>query len=472
MLLIVRFQVFVLAIVAVSTACAAPVTGWTLVDASTGGATTKSLTDANTDSPVIGTGVDGSASQVALYAPISGPADTAPDVSLVNGQTVTLTGAAMLVGVANSLEQFRFGLFYEGSAPVNAKGWLGYIANNSAGGSGGALRAKRASYSDFDNLLFAATSASGSSSTLLSSIDGGTFASGTYDFSMSITRLGNALQIDASLTRGGVFAQAWSDVLVTDPDVLTYNFNRVGFLSGNSSSADQVLFSNIDVATSVVNMNTLTLQVLRMGPDAGAMRLVNRSGEAVDFEYYEITSDAGSLDASGWQSLDDQSQVAPPAGWHEAGGVDEHLLSEANITGSTSVDPDGVLNLGRGFDAGALEDLQLSVGLTGDRLVSGIVEYINPGDFNADGIVNATDLAVWKGEHGPGGGADADFDGDSDGADFLAWQRNLSSPAALSALNTVPEASSLMMIATAGIAIASCRRFAFQTFGADHRIGG
>ncbi|MBA3481805.1 MAG: hypothetical protein H0T51_08325, partial [Pirellulales bacterium] len=172
-MILIRFIVALSSIAASGMACAAPVTGWTLVDASTGGSTTKSLTGANTDAPVVGTGADASATQVALYAPIFGPADTAPDVSLVNGQTVTLTGSATLTGVANSLEQFRFGLFYEGSAPVNAKGWLGYIANNSAGGSGGALRAKRASYFDFDNLLFAATSASGSSSNLQSSIDGG-----------------------------------------------------------------------------------------------------------------------------------------------------------------------------------------------------------------------------------------------------------------------------------------------------------
>jgi len=472
MLLTVRFLIVALALLGTAAASAAPVTGWTLVDASSGGSTTKSLTGANTDAPVIGTGVDGSATQVALYAPISGPADTSPDINLINGQTVTLTGSATLVGVASSMEQIRFGLFYEGSTPVNAKGWLGYIANNSAGGSGGALRAKRASYADFDNLLFAATSASGSSINLQSSIDGGTFASGTYDFAMSITRTGNALEIDASLTRGATFTQTWENVLVTDPDVLTYHFNRVGFLSGNSSSADQILFSDVDVSTSMVNTNTLTLQVLATGPEAGSMRLVNRSDEPVDFEYYEISSAAGALDAVGWNSLDDQSPMPAPAGWHEAGGVDSHLLSEANVTSSTTLAPDEMLYLGRGFAAGGLQDLQLSVGRTADRLVPGVVEYIAAGDFNGDGVVNGVDLAEWRGDFGSIGAADADFDGDSDGADFLAWQRNLAAPAALKTVNAVPEASYFSLIVAAGATAASCRGSRDRTFGVALRIWG
>ena len=469
-MLLIRLPIITLALFTGAVACAAPVTGWTLVDATTGGSTTKSLTGASTNSPVVGTGAESSATQVALYAPISGPADTAPDISLVNGQTVTLTGSATLEGSASSMEQFRFGLFYEGSAPVNAKGWLGYIANNSACGSGGALRAKRASYFDFDNLLFAATSASGSSTTLQSSMDGGSFSAGTYDFSMSITRTGNALEIDASLTRGIAFAQVWQNVLVTDPDILTYDFNRVGFLSGNSSSADRITFSNLDVTTSVANTNTLTLQVLAAGPNAGAMRLVNRSDEAVDFEYYEISSESGALDVGGWRSLEDQSQAPPPDGWHEAGGVDERLLSEANITGSTVVAVDGVLNLGRGF-AGGLHDLQFAVGLTGGELVFGDVEYVFPGDFNADGVVDAADLAVWKGDYGPGGGADADFDGDSDGADLLAWQRNLSPTAAIGGLSAVPESPSLMLLSAAGLVLASCRRAVLKTTAAVRNRG-
>jgi hypothetical protein len=452
--MLIRLTIAVSAIAAAGTASAAPVTGWTIVDSATGGATTKALAAADSDSPVVGTGADGSAAQIALYAPISGPADTAADVSLSVGQTMTLTGSATLEGNTSGMEQFRFGVFYEGSSPVDAKGWQGYIANNSSGSTGGALRAKDASYSGFHDLLFAATAASGSSVNLQTARDGGSFLPGTYDFSMSVTRLANSLAIDASLTRGTSFAQVWENAVVTDPDLLTFNFNRVGFLSANIS-ADRITFSDVDVTTASVP--AVTLEVLATGPDAGAMRLKNNSSAAVDIDYYEIASASGSLDVEGWSSLNDQSTVAPPAGWNEAGGVDQHLLAEANILGSTTVAPNGVLRLGRGVDPVGLRDLQFSVGLAGDRLIAGSVEYIGPGDFNGDGAIDASDLLLWRDEFDPQGVADADFDGDSDGADFLAWQRGLGSVPAVAAMAGVPEPGTFLLVLMAS---ASLRRTA------------
>jgi hypothetical protein len=454
-MILIRLTIAVGAIASASMACAAPVTGWTIVDSATGGATTKALADANTDSPVIGTGADGSAAQIALYAPISGAADTAPDVSLTVGQSIVLTGSATLEGNTSGMEQFRFGLFYEGSPPIDAKGWQGYIANNSSGDSGGALRAKNAAYSGFHDILFAATSASGSAVNLQTARDGGSFSPGTYDFSMSVTRFASSLVIDASLSRGTSFAQTWEDAVVTDPDLLTFNFNRVGFLSANIS-ADRITFANVDVA--VESVPTLSLQVLTTGANAGAMRLVNSVGMPVDIEYYEIKSPSGSLNVDGWHSLDDQAQIPPPAGWNEAGGVDAHLLSEANILGSTVVAADGVLLLGRGFDPGGVRDLQFSVGLTGNRLVAGPVQYIEAGDLNADGAVDAIDLTSWRGQFGAQGQADADFDGDADGPDFLAWQRVVgnSSPA-IGSRALVPEPSAPILMALTALSLASRR---------------
>jgi len=47
-----------------------------------------------------------------------------------------------------------------------------------------------------------------------------------------------------------------------------------------------------------------------------------------------------------------------------------------------------------------------------------------PGDFNLDGAVNGTDLALWRTEFGSAGGAcDANNDGRVDGLDYLIWQQ-------------------------------------------------
>ncbi|MEO2049430.1 MAG: SUMF1/EgtB/PvdO family nonheme iron enzyme [Pirellulales bacterium] len=68
-------------------------------------------------------------------------------------------------------------------------------------------------------------------------------------------------------------------------------------------------------------------------------------------------------------------------------------------------------------------------------------------DYNFDGVVDQDDLSVWGVAFGSAAAGDADGDDDSDGADFLLWQRNVgdtNTPSALS-LASVPEPSSLML---------------------------
>jgi T5SS/PEP-CTERM-associated repeat protein len=83
-------------------------------------------------------------------------------------------------------------------------------------------------------------------------------------------------------------------------------------------------------------------------------------------------------------------------------------------------------------------------------------------DFDANGQVNGLDLAKWRNDFGPAnGGSDADDDGDSDGADFLAWQRQLGSgvPAAVSvAAIPEPAAATLAMCGVALLMTAARRR--------------
>ena len=426
------------------------------------GATTKQLTDANTASPVVGDGMDNGpnngAGQVALYADLNGTLDGAADVSLADGQQIRLTGSATLTGSTSSMEQFRWGLFNDDAAPFDALAWTGYFATNSAGAGGGALRAKDVSASGFATAVFVAN---GGTVNLQSVADGDAFNAGTYNFSMTASRFGNDLSIDATLSDGANYTQQWSDLVVSDPNQRTFNFNRAGFLLGNNMSPDQVSFSNIDVSTGTVQ--ALFLQVTTTGPNAGKMRIVNPTGQNFEIDYYEITSAAGSLNPAGWTSLDDQESGDPETqGWDEAGGADANILSEIRLQGSSLVSSGGILSLGSAFNPVMAQDLVFSLGLPGsENLIRGIVQYglpIAPGDFNANGVINGADLTEWRSDFGPGAGSDADNDGDSDGADFLIWQRNLGIPAGVAVAGGVPEPHSVIQVMSALGAFVISRR--------------
>jgi hypothetical protein len=365
------------------------------VNASTGGANTKPSSAAATDSPIIGNGTSNSATQVAIYADISGSFDAALDVSLANGDRITLTGSVTLEGISASREQFRWGLFYEPTTPTTPFGWLGYFATNSNvasdGGGGGNLRAKLAGNSD----VFVAN---GSTQALQVSLDGDAWASGTYDYTMTVSRYGDEAHIEASLTRSG-WQQSWS-VSTSNPSLTTFDFNRVGFLSGNSMGADRVSFHSVAITTEPIP--ALTLEVTTTGPNAGLMQMVNNLSEARSIEYYEIHSENGSLNAANWLSIDDQEGADPPGmGWVEGGGSNERLLSEGIVIGSTvSVAAGAHIGLGSSFVPGADEDLQFFIGLADGTFLRGAVEYVDsmarPGDYNLDQAVDVADYVMWR----------------------------------------------------------------------------
>jgi hypothetical protein len=73
---------------------------------------------------------------------------------------------------------------------------------------------------------------------------------------------------------------------------------------------------------------------------------------------------------------------------------------------------------------------------------------VSAGDFNQDGIVNAADRTQWEFDYGDTSGSDADRDGDSDGADFLVWQRQLGTSMEafiVGQTSAVPEASTIVL---------------------------
>jgi hypothetical protein len=70
-------------------------------------------------------------------------------------------------------------------------------------------------------------------------------------------------------------------------------------------------------------------------------------------------------------------------------------------------------------------------------------------DFNMDSLVNHLDLAIWQVAFGMDASGDADFDGDSDGADLLIWQRQFGAGEVTSILSgehpMVPEPSGFVL---------------------------
>lgn len=82
-----------------------------------------------------------------------------------------------------------------------------------------------------------------------------------------------------------------------------------------------------------------------------------------------------------------------------------------------------------------------------------------PGDFNADAVVDATDLAIWQTNFGASGNGaraqgDANADGSIDGADFLLWQRHATS----AAIAAVPEPQAWLLLVGCAIFTGLTRR--------------
>jgi glycerophosphoryl diester phosphodiesterase len=92
-----------------------------------------------------------------------------------------------------------------------------------------------------------------------------------------------------------------------------------------------------------------------------------------------------------------------------------------------------------------------------------LVPWPSPADFNSDGLVDAADLDLWRAGFGKAADAlradgDADEDGDVDGADFLVWQRQISSVSATPSAAVVPEPSTAALLTLAATAIPLSRR--------------
>ncbi len=148
----------------------------------------------------------------------------------------------------------------------------------------------------------------------------------------------------------------------------------------------------------------------------------------------------------------------------DQGTAEERTLRrEANTNAGTFNQSDLPVHFGLG-DATEIDELRIewtdgTVQILENVAVNQYLAVTTPGDFDGDGDVDADDLAQWNSDFGTNGNSDANLDGQSDGFDFLAWQRQLGNGVTtLSALQSVPEPGCFALLLGSTLIIAGMRR--------------
>lgn len=180
----------------------------------------------------------------------------------------------------------------------------------------------------------------------------------------------------------------------------------------------------------------------------GAMIDANWAKSGQVAEWGAFLADENDNDYEGWFDVSSSVEAATGAN----GGVLEGTINLREEFGSL---PDEIYIAVAVFETGdggqLLYTLQLPGSLDNDGNLDAD-EFLRlsladspSADFSGDGIVDATDLAIWQAALGQSSAGDADGDGDTDGFDFLAWQRQLTGTAPVAGQVAVPEPSTFLL---------------------------
>ncbi len=196
--------------------------------------------------------------------------------------------------------------------------------------------------------------------------------------------------------------------------------------------------------------------------DTREIELANNSDSAIEFDFYQLSSESESLDPDGWNSLSDQgfqtTGPGPGESWDEAGGSSDAALAELYLQAISSLAAAASVSLGNAYDNRVDgQDLELIYRLSDGTVTLGSVEYVGEpstdgADFDRDGDVDGDDFLAWQAAFGCNAGCpvDADGDDDTDGDDFLVWQAQFGSGVTSTASATaVPEPACLLLLSLA-----------------------
>jgi hypothetical protein len=215
--------------------------------------------------------------------------------------------------------------------------------------------------------------------------------------------------------------------------------------------------------------------ILQVNKVNGQVKIINETGVDLTISAYRLTSETGTLNPAGWNSLEDQDyeQQGANSGWTELGKT-SFELSEAFFGDASTLSSPTILSLGAAYSALGTEDQTLRFeylvpGETGFRdmfiqftdVVGGL-----PGDFNGDGRVDARDYVVWRNHYGQANDSVLSGNGNNtpgvDIGDYQLWKSHYGdvAPGALAADGTaVPEpATAAMLLTIMGGVLLRCRR--------------
>ncbi|QDU86675.1 hypothetical protein Pla175_00250 [Pirellulimonas nuda] len=231
------------------------------------------------------------------------------------------------------------------------------------------------------------------------------------------TSLGTPGFIDVQTSAGTIVpVGTFVDVAgVTDPSVTRFKFET----SESAPTGDLVLFTrnsgadNQRVYFDLVRLDAQPLEelvTLVVDPTNGLAQLKGGSSSNFQIDFVQIESAAGLLLPAAWNSLDSQGVGDAGPGWDKAGGSNAFALAEAHVAGPYATTAGSNIGglLGAIWDfsnssapADPRDDLTFSYDLADGTRVEGYVQLGSlsvgtPGDYNADGFVDAADYTVWR----------------------------------------------------------------------------
>jgi hypothetical protein len=278
------------------------------------------------------------------------------------------------------------------------------------------------------------------------------------------TVIGTTQVVDTDPGSGNVWSRT-AGAALAPAGTATLRVSVFGLPMQEGAGADGYI-DNVDVqVTNAANVFVYA----QVNTTTGQVSLRNQTGQAVPFDYYEITSASGALVRASWSSLQDQNLPGLPAGngsgngWEEGGGGGNGAISESYLTANSQLVNNANVSLGNAFNTAGAHDLVFRYGVIGNKQ--------NSADFDVDGDVDGADFLAWQRGLGTTEGAtrangDADGDGAVDADDLTIWKAGAQSQSTLvtgfvryvtSGAAGVPEPGSVV-IACMGLGVLAAAR--------------